>query len=70
MEEKMASSEISLSSSNTHQEQVAEKSTDTRSTSVQKTSVGKLEWPLFPTPSISLLQVIGYETYNGTPVSL
>lgn len=65
----MASSEISLSSDDTHQEQVTEKSTDTRSTSVQKTS-GKLEWPLFPTPSISLLQVIGYETYNATPVSL
>lgn len=69
MEEKMASSERSLSSSDTFQEQAAEKSTDTRNTSVQQTSV-KLEWPLFPTPSISLLQVTGYEIYNGTPVSL
>lgn len=65
----MASSDKSLSSSDTHQEQVAEKNTDTHGPSVQQTS-GKLEWPLFPTPSISLLQVIGYEIYNNTPVSL
>lgn len=30
----------------------------------------RVEWPLFPTPTISLLQVSGYEIYNGTPVSL
>ncbi|XP_019851972.1 PREDICTED: uncharacterized protein LOC109581917 isoform X2 [Amphimedon queenslandica] len=27
----------------------------------------RVEWPLFPTPTISLLQVSGYEVYNGTP---
>ena len=30
----------------------------------------RVEWPLFPTPTISLLQVSGYEVYNGTPVSI
>ena len=30
----------------------------------------KLEWPLFSTPTISMLQVSGYEIYNSTPVRL
>ena len=30
----------------------------------------RVEWPLFPTPTISILQISGYEVYNGTPVSL
>jgi hypothetical protein len=27
----------------------------------------KLEWPLFPSPSISLLHLSGYQIYNSTP---
>ena len=30
----------------------------------------RFEWPLFPTPSINILQVTGYEVYNNSVVSI